>query len=573
MHHLFAELRRRKVHRAALLYLVGGIATVEAAELVFPRLQLPDWSVTLVLAVVIVGFPLAMAVAWIFETTTGGLVRTPKADGAAPAESQPPSGSVTPRDDAERPSVLVAPFTNGSPDPDNDYISDGLTEEIITDLSKIKSLRVISRSSAMRLRDSPKPLVATARELGVDYVLEGSVRKAGDDLRITVQLVEVSSDQTRWSERYRGTFDDIFGIQEQVARSVAQELADHITPDEMETLTDREIDDPRAFESYLRARYETWRFSRVGLENAERHLKNGLELIGDSALLYTSLGHVYTWYAQLGLDADGTYLRQAEGCVEKVFTLEPDSSRGYWLRGVVRFQAGELRSARAPLERALEGRPEDPDTLMMLGYLCALSGQHSRATGLFERALEVDPLTPLNHAMAMGGFIAILEGRPEDAVEAYRTYRDMDPGSPFATFCWLWVLLWNGRVTDAEPVVAALAERHSDSLFAPLGSALFHGVRGDSPSALRAITDPLRRAAETNELFSRELAHCLALGGRPQEALDWLENTIRIGNVNYLYWSRHDTWLESIRSEPRYAQLMSQVEREWMSLNPQLATS
>ncbi len=93
MHHLFAELRRRKVHRAALLYLVGGIATVEAAELVFPRLQLPDWSVTLVLAVVIVGFPLAMAVAWIFETTTGGLVRTPKVDGAAPTESQPPSGS------------------------------------------------------------------------------------------------------------------------------------------------------------------------------------------------------------------------------------------------------------------------------------------------------------------------------------------------------------------------------------------------------------------------------------------------------------------------------------------------
>ena len=566
MFRFFAELRRRKVHRAALLYLFGGLATVEAAQLVFPLLQLPDWSVTLALALVVVGFPLAMALSWVFEITPGGLVRTLREEGAESTESPVLQGSVARTTAVDKTSILVAPFVNGSPDPDNEYVSDGLTEEIITDLSMIRSLRVISRSSAMRLKGSPKSLVQMARELGVEYVLEGAVRKAGEELQITVQLVDARSDESQWSERYRGTFDDIFEIQEQVARSVTEALAVQVGRDELEGLADRKMEDPRAVESYLRARYETWRFSRGGLQSAERHLRNGLGIVGDSALLYSSLGHVYTMYAQLGLDPQGSYLQRAEECVEKVFALEPHSPRGHWLQGAVRFQAGELRSARAPLERALKSRPDDPDTLISLGYLSALAGQHERAVGLFQHVLEVDPLTPLNHAMC--GLVAVLEGRPEDAVEGYRTDLDMDPESPFAAYCWIWILLRNGSVTEAEPVVHAIAHKHSDSLFAGLAAALFHGVRGDAISARETISDELRQAARTSELFSRELTHCLALSGQTQEALDWLENTIRIGNVNYPFWSRHDTWLENIRSEARYAELMTQVEREWKSLNP-----
>lgn len=525
---------------------------------------------TLVLALAVVGFPLAMALSWAFEITPGGLVRTLQEEVAGSTELPIPQGAAARTKEVDKTSILVAPFVNGSPDPDNDYVSDGLTEEIITDLSKIRSLRVISRSSAMRLKGSAKAVVQIGRELGVDYVLEGTVRKTGNDLRVTVQLVDVSSDESRWSERYRGTFDEIFEIQEQVARSVAEELPVQISGDEMRALADRSIEDPRALESYLRGRYETWRFSRGGLKKAERHLKNGLTVVGDSALLYASLGHVYSWYAQLGLDPDGSYLERAEECVEKVFALQPDSSRGHWLQGTVRFQAGELRSARAPLERALKGGPDDPDTLMMLGYLCAIVGQQGRALHLFQQALEVDPLTPLNHAMP--SFVAVLEGRPADALEGYRTYFDMDPEGPFAAWCWAWVLLLNGRVTEAEPVVHALAHDHADSLFAVLGVALFHGVKGEAKSARLALTDDLGQAAQTNELFSRELTHCLALAGQSQKALDWLENTIRIGNVNYPFWSRHDKWLESLRSEARYAELMSQAEREWQSLNPQFAT-
>jgi tetratricopeptide (TPR) repeat protein len=409
-----------------------------------------------------------------------------------------------------------------------------------------------------------------ARDLGVDYVLDGSVAKSGDDLRVTLHLVEVDSEESLWSERYKGNVRDIFEIQEGVARAVAELLPVQIGSDELEALIDRRTEDPRVVESYLRAHYEMWKFSSEGLENAERHLRNSLSIVGDDALVFATLGTVYTQYAQIGLDPDGSYLGQAAKCVERVFELQPGYPRGYLLEAQVRFHAGDMRSARAPLERAIEGTPNEPDVLVLLGYLCALSGQHERGRELLGRLLEVDPLTPFSHASQ--GFIDWLEGRPKIALPAYRTSYEMDPHSPFAAWCYGWMLLQDGQVAEAEPVFDDLAGEHPDSLFASLGLAFLHAVRGDRASALATLSDDLRRAAKTTELFSRELARCLALAEEIQEALDWLENTIRIGNVDYPFYSQRDPWLANVRSEPRFAQLMEQVEREWKSLNPHLAT-
>lgn len=567
MRRFIAELRCRKVHRAALLYLVGGYATIEASDLLVPLLDLPSWTVRLILALVIVGFPLAMALAWVFDLTSIGLVRTEEVVGIPVGE---PASSVLAPPQDDRTSILVAPFANTSSEPGTEYIADGLTDEIITALSKIRPLRVIARASTMRLKGVGEELSDRARDLGVHYVLDGSVRKSGGDLRITTQLIHLGSEEPRWSERYAGTLEDLFTIQEEVATSVAHALALQLGPGEDRASVSLGIEDPRALDSYLRARFEVWKFSREGILQAERHLNNGLAIVGDNALLYAALGHVYAWYAGLGLDPDGERLERAEECVGKVFALEPNSWRGFWLQGLVRFHRGDLRAARAPLEKAHDARPNNPDTLMLLGYLCALSGQHSRARQLFERALDVDPLTPLNHGVL--GFLAVMEGRSEDALEGYRKYRDMDPESPFAVWCWIWALLHAGRVKEAEPEVAKLASKHPESLYSPVAAALLHGVRGEGATATALVSERWRQAAMTNELFSRELTHCYALAGRSEEALEWLENTIKIGNVNYLYWSHHDPWLDHVRGHPRFSQLLSQVQREWSSLNPALAT-
>lgn len=461
----------------------------------------------------------------------------------------------------DRVSILVSPICDQSIDVNGEYIADGLTEEIITELSKVRSLRVIARASAMRLKGAGEAVQEIARGLGVDYVLDGSVRKWGDKLRVILQLRHLSSDAARWGQHYDGTLGDLFKIQDEVARSVARELAMHVGAGEL--TNDDEFEDPRAVESYLRARYETLKFSRDGLQQAERHLLNGLDLVGPNARLLGALGYAYAKYSELGLDPEGEYIAKAAECAEKIFELDPHSARGSLLLGIVRFFSGELRAALAPFERSLDTNPADPDALLLLGYLHALRGQNKRAAQLFDECLDVDPLTPLNHCMP--GFVAVMEGRYADAVPHYRRFLEMDPENPFAVWTWNYVLLRNGRIDEASEAVRELNSEHAGSVLAQLGNALFHGVCAEPEAARKAVTDELRAAARNTELLSRELTHCLALSGETEEALDWLENTVRIGNINYPFWSQHNAWVDSIRSHSRFDAIMRDVEREWLS--------
>jgi TolB-like protein/tetratricopeptide (TPR) repeat protein len=462
----------------------------------------------------------------------------------------------------DRVSILVLPVTDQSIDVNGEYIADGLTEEIITKLSKVRSLRVIARASALRLKTAGLAVQEIAQGLGVDFILDGSVRKWGDRIRVTLQLRHLGSEDARWGEHYKGTLGDLFEIQDEIARSVARELSVQVGTGEL--TNDDQFEDPLAVETYLRARYETSKFSKDGLQQAERHLINGLELVGPNARLLGALGHAYAKYSELGLDPSGEFIAKASECAEKIFELDPHSSRGSLLLGIVRFHSGELRSALAPLEDALDTNPADPDALLMLGYLYALRGQNKRAAQLFDECLDVDPLTPISHCMP--GFVAVLEGRYADALPHYRRFLEMDPKNPFAVWTWSYVLIRNGRIDEASEAVRELNSEHAGSALAQLGAALFHGVCADREAAKKAVTHELRAAARNSELLSRELTHCFALAGETEDALNWLENTVRIGNFNYPFWSQHDTWVDSIRSHSRFDAIMRNVEQEWLSV-------
>lgn len=461
----------------------------------------------------------------------------------------------------DRTSILVAPIKDQSVDSDGVHIANGLTEEIIVELSRIRSLRVISPASAMRLKGESGTLQDTAHELGIDFILDGSVLRKGDRLRVTLQLSRLDSDDAQWSERFDGTLASLFEMHDEIARRVAEELAQKVYPAEPE---DKEkLEDPRAVESYLRARYQMWKFSPAGLKQAERHLKNGLDLVGPNTRLLAALGHVYARHSEIGLDADGRLLGKAAECANTIFELDPDSSRGYALLGIVKFHSGALRAAREPLERALCANPSDPDTLGTLGYLCALIGRHEQALQLFAEVLAIDPLTPINHCMP--GFVALMEGRNSDALPHYRKFFTMDPYNAFAAWCMAYVLLRNGEIDEASEVIARLSANHPDSIMAQLGNAILCGLRGDCDAARNAITVELRVAAKNSELLSREITHCLALAGEIDEALDWLENTVRIGNVNYPFWAQHNEWVDPVRGNSRFDTIMRDVEREWLA--------
>ena len=462
----------------------------------------------------------------------------------------------------QRASILVAPIQNESLDSDDAYIADGLTEEIISELSKVRSLRVIARSSSMRLKGARNGMQDIAHRLGVDFILDGSIRKWNDELRIFLHLRHVDSEEAQWSEHYDVTLGDLFDIHDKIARSVADELAMQLGSNQT-SKKNGALEHPRAMESYFRARYQTLKFSRDGLEQAETHLKNGLDLVGPNTRLLGALGHTYTMYSELGLDPTGEHIGKAAECVEKIFALDPYSSRGHLLLGMVQFHSGALRAAREPLERSLETDPADPDALMILGYLYALSGQNQQALKLFDSLLDVDPLTPINHCMP--GFVAVIEGRYADALGDYRRFLEMDPQNPFAVWTWSYVLLRNNRIDEASDVVHALNTQHAGSVLAQVGNSLLHGVCGEPRAALDFVTDELRAAARNSELLSRELTHCLALAGETDDALIWLENTIRIGNVNYPFWSQHNQWVSSLRTSARFKALMTAMKQEWLS--------
>jgi non-specific serine/threonine protein kinase len=331
---------------------------------------------------------------------------------------------ITVKEPEQEKSIVVLPFVNMSPDPEQEYFSDGLTEEIITDLSHIHDLLVISRSSAMTFKGTKKKIKEIAKEVNVRYVLEGSVRKAGNNLRITAQLIDAITDAHLWAEKYSGTLDDVFDIQEKVSRSIVDALKLKLTAKEDAQIAERPIDNVFAYECYLKAKQEIHRWTEESLNRALQHLKNGLDIIGENALLYAGMGYVYYQYVNAGFKQED-YISKVEDCIKKVFELEPDSSQGHFLLGLIN-QAflGNQKQSIHHLKLALVANHNDSEVLIWLsmGYICV--GKMDVSTPLVEKLLQINPLNPVSHFML--SLLRYYEGRFEDALESLHKCNQME---------------------------------------------------------------------------------------------------------------------------------------------------
>jgi len=229
-------------------------------------------------------------------------------------------------------SIVVLPFDDLSPDRDQEYFSDGLTEEVISDLSAVRALRVISRSSAMTFKGAKKKIPEIAREVNVQYVLEGSVRKAGNSLRLIAQLIDAQNDAHLWAEKYSGTLEDIFDIQEKVSRAIVGALKLKLAPAEEHKMAKRPIEDVRAYERYLKAHAEVLKMSGEAVNRAIQYLQNALDIIGDNPLLYSGMAWAYWGLVNIGLKQED-YILRAEECARKALTLDPEFAQAHAMLG------------------------------------------------------------------------------------------------------------------------------------------------------------------------------------------------------------------------------------------------
>jgi TolB-like protein len=483
---------------------------------------------------------------------------------AAPRASGPRGGRDPSLGSAK--SIAVLPFTNLSTDRENEYFADGLTDEITADLSRVRALRVTSRTSATTFKGTAKDVKTIARELGVRYILEGSVRRAGRRLRITAQLIDAGTDHHLWADNYDGSVEDVFAIQERLARVIVEALELQLSDEEDRRLAERPIGNLHAYECYLQARQEGWRWRRDAIDRAIRLLHNGMAIVGENARLYGALGLAHLQYREAGLDFGDRPLEEAEACARKVFGLAPGSAAGLQLRGYIHYFSARIQDAVRDLKAALEIEPSNADTMLLLCNCYLISGKVPAARPILERLRAIDPLTPVTRCLP--GYADALEGNLAAAVEPYRQMFEMDPGNPMARLFYVWALALNRRTHDIGAIVDGFPAEARDTVPARIAFLLAHALAGNRREADAAPTPEIEAMAGATDMFPRLLAQGYALAGAPERALHWLEIAVDRGFINHPFLARHDPFLESLRSDPRFQKLMGTVRDRWEMFEP-----
>ncbi len=461
-------------------------------------------------------------------------------------------------------SIVVLPFVNISNDPDQEYFSDGLTEEIITDLSQIEELRVISRGSAMTFKGSNKKTKDIANEINVRFVLEGSVRKYGNDLRIVAQLINAEEDVHLWAEKFAGKVDDIFAIQEQVSRSIADALKIKLSQKKVEILGMNPINNPLAYEFYQKAQYEFYRFKGDGLKRAVKYLNDALRIEGENLLLYARLGLIYINLFNVSDKVEMEYLEKAKFFASKVFDLDSNSSPGNILLGWITFLDGNLKDAVTHLKKAFTSNPNDPDILvaLILGYFyIGNSGQIKKAS---LHLSKIDPLNPVYNTLQ--GLFHYSNGEINKAFENAKTGYEIYPEIPQNQLYYAYFLACNKKYREAMTILDRLIQDNTGAIFAPLGLLLKSALDSTEPDT-SILTEETKAKLKMDCEWSWMVADYYSIKGKKEDAIDWLEHIVHRGFINYPLLSQHDPFLENIRKEERFQKLMDHTRNEWEKVN------
>jgi len=554
------ELKRRKVIHVIVVYTTAAFVLIELVNNVYETLRLPPWTPFVLLLILAIGLPVVIAFSWFYGVTFFG-EKSVHQDGTS-SERFLSEGDFH----RQEKSIIVLPFENISPDSDQEYFSDGLSEEIITDLSHIHDLLVISRNSARTFKGSSKTTKEIAENVNVRYVLEGSVRKSANNLRITAQLIDANNDSHIWAEKYSGTLDDVFDIQEKVSHSIVSSLRLKLSPKESHEIDKRPFDNIYAYDCYLKANQEIYQFSKDSLDRAVHLIQNGLDIVGQNELLYEAMGNAHIQYVNFGVSSDEMYLRKAEEWIEKLFILNPNSSQGYFLDGLIRWKRGDWEEGVRRLQKSLSLDPNNPRPREYLVYITSVAGKIHVSSMLLPKLLEIDPLTPLFQCFP--GWIEYMEGNFKGAVKFMQKMYHMDPENPLYGILYANFLTRIRQFEEAYSIIDKFAKKAPETNLVCLGLFRKYALIGEEKEALKMATPEFQDAMRWDEQFSWEMAANFSLIGHKQKALDWLENAISRGFINYPFLKDYDPLLQNIRGEKRFIKLMERVKYEWENFKP-----
>ncbi len=463
-------------------------------------------------------------------------------------------------------SIVVLPFENMSSDPEQEYFSDGLTEEVITDLSHIHDLRVISRTSAMMLKGTKKDMKTIGRELNVRYVLEGSIRKAGNNLRIVAQLIDASSDAHLWAEKYNGTLDDVFDIQEKVSRSIVDALKVKLSPEENIKIADRPIYNVLAFDYYHLAKRLIHRGSEEDLNQAINNLQLGLDIIGNDTLLNKGMAEAYLYFYEFGYKADEETLLNVEKYANKIIELQPDSDKSNYLLGRIERFRGSASKAAKYFKKAYEINPANTDVLLFLGNAYGIHiGKSLLAEKMFKRLFDVDPISPLNYGVS--AIFQTVAGQLDEALSSFKKMSELAHNDLWENLFSVYIYAMQKQYEKSHEMVEKIvAQKHKSKIhenFAEWCLFFKYSLQGEKSKALETISKEVK-IYFWNDPEVQWFGICnYALINEKEEALNWLEHVINRGFINYPFLNDRIPFLENIRGEERFRKLMVRVKHEW----------
>lgn len=510
----WGQLKERKVTRVALAYVLVGWVLMQIGEVAFASLGLPSWSLTLLIVFVLLGFPLALVLAWAYELTPQGI----RKDSAGHIDS------VTAIDDYQlgAPSIAVLPFDDLSEKADQAYFCEGMAEEILNALCKVANLRVASRVSAFQFASKQADITEIGRRLKVKTVLEGSVRKFGENLRITAQLINTADGYHLWSRQFDRRLEDIFEIQEEIANSIAGALSVSL----QQKQDSQQQVDPKAYDFFLRGLSYFAKHNTQDNVYARQMFSQAIEIEPEFGRAWAVLAYTYG-FEYLYFNATDVNRSEARRTSERALELSPELAESHVSSGIAHCMRQDYKQAEIEFETAIKLDSKNYEAWYFFGRNKVHEGDLKRALKLFERAARVRP-EDFQSVLLQAQLYNSL-GQHNKAIEVTRK--------------------------GIERVRAVLELNPDDNRALNLGA--FALLRLGEKEEARQWMSTSMQNAPMDSIIQYNGACFFSLAGDVEQALDCLENClIKVGNISR-EWLIHDSDMDSIRSNPRYEKIIS----------------